>query len=109
MRNPIQAMLESQVTKFQESLAGAMEELQQSEITGSAGGGAVRARMTGDGKLLDVEIAAEVVDPQDVELLQDLVCAALRDALAKTAELKREKIMSATPLGAMGIDVPDIF
>ncbi len=109
MRNPIQAMIESQVTKFQESLAGAMEELQQSEITGSAGGGAVRARMTGDGKLLDVEIAAEVVDPQDVELLQDLVCAALRDALAKTAELKREKIMSATPLGAMGIDVPDIF
>ena len=109
MRNPIQAMIEKQVDTFRETLADAMEELQQAEVTGSAGGGVVRTHMTGDGKLLDVEIAPEVVDPKDVELLQDLICAAMRDALAKAAELKREKIMSATPLGNLGVDLPDIF
>ena len=61
------------------------------------------------GKVLDAAIEPEVVDPEDVELLEDLVCAALRDALAKTAELKREKVLSATPLGAMGVELPDIF
>ncbi len=109
MRNPIQAMIEKQVAGFQQDLAEAMEELQGAEILGSAGGGVVKVRMTGDGKVLDTEIAPEVVDVEDIELLQDLVCAAFRDALGKAAELKREKIMSATPLGAMGVDLPDIF
>jgi len=109
MRNPIQAMIEKQVASFQQDLAEAMEELQAAEITGSAGGGVVKVRMTGDGKVLDTEIDPEVVDAEDIELLQDLVCAAFRDALGKAAELKREKIMSATPLGAMGVDLPDIF
>ncbi len=109
MRNPIQAMIEKQVASFQQDLAEAMEELQGTEIIGSAGGGVVKVRMTGDGKVLDTEIAPEVVDAEDIELLQDLVCAAFRDALGKAAELKREKIMSATPLGAMGVDLPDIF
>ncbi len=109
MRNPIQAMIEKQVAGFQQDLAEAMEELQGAEILGSAGGGVVKVRMTGDGKVLDTEIAPEVVDAEDIELLQDLVCAAFRDALGKAAELKREKIMSATPLGAMGVDLPDIF
>ena len=109
MRNPIQAMIEKQVASFQQDLVEAMEELQGTEITGSAGGGVVKVRMTGDGKVLDTEIAPDVVDAEDIELLQDLVCAAFRDALGKAAELKREKIMSATPLGAMGVDLPDIF
>ncbi len=109
MRNPIQAMIEKQVAGFQQDLAKVLEELQAAEIIGSAGGGVVKVRMTGDGKVLDTEIAPEVVDSGDIELLQDLVCAAFRDALGKAAELKREKIMSATPLGAMGVDLPDIF
>lgn len=109
MRNPIQAMIEKQVASFQQDLAEAMEELQQIEIVGSAGGGAVTIRMTGNGQVLEAKIAPEVIDPEDAELLEDLVCAALRDALAKAAKLKSEKIMSATPLGAMGIDLPDLF
>jgi len=109
MRNPIQAMIEKQLSSFPDDLAEAMEELQKAEIVGSAGGGAVTIRMTGDGKVLDAAIEPEVVDPEDVELLEDLLCAALRDALAKTAELKREKVLSSTPLGAMGVELPDIF
>ncbi len=109
MRNPIQAMIEKQVASFQEDLAEAMEELQQAEIVGSSGGGAVTIRMTGDAQVLETKIAPGVIDPDDIELLEDLVCAATRDALAKVAKLKREKIMSATPLGAMGVDLPDIF
>ncbi len=109
MRNPIQAMIEKQIAGFQEDLAAAVEELQQAEIVGSAGGGAVKIRMTGDGKVLDTKIDGDVVDAEDIELLQDLVCAAVRDALAKIAKLKREKVMSATPLGDMGVELPDIF
>ena len=109
MRNPIQAMIEKQLVSFQDDLARAVAELQQAELVGSSGGGAVKIHMTGDGQVLEAVIAPEVVNAEDVELLQDLVCAALRDALAKAVELKREKIMAATPLGAMGIDLPGIL
>ena len=109
MRNPIQAMIENQVASFQEDLAKALEELQSAEILGSSGGGAVEIRMTGGGNVLDVRIDPAVVDQEDVELLQDLVCTAIRDALAKSSNLKREKILAATPLANLGVDLPDIF
>ena len=109
MRNPIQAMIQNQVALFQEGLAKAMEELSAMEVEGSAGGGAVKVKITGLGEITEVFIAPQVVDPEDVELLQDLVCAAAREALRKAAEAKRERIMSSTPLGNLGVELPDIF
>ena len=109
MRNPIQAMIQNQLASFQEGLAEAMEQLSAAEMEGSAGGGAVKVKITGMGEVTAVRIDPQVVDPEDVELLQDLVCAAVREALRKASELKRERIMSSTPLGSLGVDLPDIF
>jgi DNA-binding protein YbaB len=50
-----------------------------------------------------------VVTADDVELLEDLVASAVRDCQARASELKREKVMGATPLGALGLDLPDVF
>ncbi len=109
MRNPIQAMIQNQIANFQEGLAEAMEELSAVEVEGSAGGGAVKVKMTGMGQVTEVTIDPQVVDPDEIELLQDLVCAAVREAVRKASELKREQIASSTPLGNLGVDLPDIF
>ncbi|MFO7947390.1 MAG: YbaB/EbfC family nucleoid-associated protein [Armatimonadota bacterium] len=105
----IQKMLEGQLGNMQEKMQEAVEELSETIIEASAGGGVVTARMTGNGELVEICIDEAVVDPEDVELLQDLVTAAVREALTKALELKRQKITEATPLGKMGIDMPDIF
>jgi DNA-binding YbaB/EbfC family protein len=65
-------------------------------VTGSAGGGVVTVEMTGTGEVRSVKLAPEVVDPQDIEMLQDLVVAALHDAGAKVTALQRDA------LGALG-------
>ena len=109
MRNPFQSIIESQVAGLQAQLGKAMEELADLEIEGSAGGGAVTVLMTGTGEVRRVTISPQVLAEQDAELLQDLVCAALRDVLGKLSETKRRKIMSATPLGSLGVELPDIF
>ena len=109
MRNPIQAMIQNQIATFQEGLAEAMKELAAIEVEGSAGAGAVRIKITGMGEATEVFIDPQVVDSNQVELLQDLVCAAVREALRKASQLKRERIMSSTPLASLGVDLPDIF
>ncbi len=56
-----------------------------------------------------MEIDPSVVNAEDVELLNDLVCAAVRDAIRKAADAKKKKIAENTPLGALGIELPDVF
>ncbi len=107
--NPLQKFIEAQVGNIQADLQKALQELETEQVESSVGGGAVRCTMTGIGQLLDIKIEPSVVDPADTELLEDLVTAAVRDCLARCAELKREKIMSSTPLGAMGLQLPDSF
>jgi nucleoid-associated protein EbfC len=79
----------------QEALA-AQAEAANEVVEGSAGGGVVRVTMTGTGEVEAVSIDPEVVDPEEVEMLQDLVVAALHDATAKVAEIQRQA------LGAFG-------
>ena len=81
------AQLLQQAQQMQQDLAAAQEELEQTEVTGSAGGGLVTARMTGTGELVAVTIAPAAVDPDDLETLQDLVVAAVRDAKRAVDEL----------------------
>lgn len=107
--NPFQKLIQSQVGAIQENIGKAMQELEVSEVESSVGGGVVRCKMTGTGQVTEVKIDPSVVNPDDVELLEDLVTAAVRDCAAKAAALKREKIMAATPLGAMGVELPDMF
>lgn len=109
MRNPLQSLFENQFAQVSENITRAMQELETTELEGSAGGGAVRVKITGVGEVLEVKIAPAALEPGDTELLEDLVCAAVRDAIARAQELKKQKLMGATPLGALGIDVPNVF
>ncbi len=81
-----------QAQALQRKLARAQEEIAELEVTGTAGGGTVSAVASGTGDLLRIEIAPEAVDPDDVEMLQDLVVAAVNDALRKARELEQEKL-----------------
>jgi hypothetical protein len=89
-----------QAQKMQEQLAEAQAELAETEVDGSAGGGLVAAKVTGSGELLAITIDPKAIDPEDVETLQDLVVAAVRDATRKAGELAAEKMGPVT--GGMG-------
>ncbi len=84
---PDMASLLKQAQQMQQQLAAAQEELAHAEVTGSAGGGLVSATMTGDGELTALTIAPAAVDADDLETLQDLVGAAVRDARRAADEL----------------------
>jgi DNA-binding YbaB/EbfC family protein len=86
------AALQKQAQKMQQQLMAAQEELAATEVSGSAGGGMVSATVTGSGDLVSVTIDPKVVDPDDVETLQDLVVAAVRDAARTAQELQAEKM-----------------
>jgi DNA-binding YbaB/EbfC family protein len=70
-------------------------------VTGSAGGGVVTVEMSGAGEVRSIRLAPEVVDPEDVEMLQDLIVAALHDAGAKVTALQRDALGA---LGGLDID-----
>jgi DNA-binding YbaB/EbfC family protein len=80
-----------QAQKMQEQMLAVEEELAAAEVTGHAGNGLVTATVTGSGELTSVSIDPKVVDPDDVETLQDLVVAAVRDASRQATELAAEK------------------
>ncbi len=81
------SQLLQQAQKMQQALADAQQQLATSEVTGTASGGLVSATMTGNGDVVALTISPTVVDPDDVETLQDLVVAALRDAQRAVNEL----------------------
>lgn len=89
-----------QAQKMQEGLAQAQEELANATVEGSAGGGLVKVQMTGSSDITAVEIDPKVIDPDDVESLQDLIVAAVRDAATKAADLAQKKMGGVT--GGMG-------
>jgi DNA-binding YbaB/EbfC family protein len=101
---PNMQQLMKQAQKMQQELLAAQEELAQAVVTGSAGGGLVSATVNGSGELQSVAIDPSVVDPDDVETLQDLVVAAIRDATRAASELATEKMGPVTGgLGGLGL------
>jgi DNA-binding YbaB/EbfC family protein len=97
------AQLMKQAQKMQQQLEEAQAELAAAEVTGSAGGGLVSATVTGSGELVSLTIDPKVVDPDDVETLQDLIVAAVRDANRAVGELAAEKMGPVTDgLGGLG-------
>jgi DNA-binding YbaB/EbfC family protein len=90
-----------QAQALQRKLAKAQEEMASKEVTGSAGGGTVTAVVTGDGTLMRVEIDPEAVDPEEVELLQDMVVAAVNEALRAAKELETQ--MMGGLAGGLGL------
>ena len=95
------ANLMKQAQKMQENMLKAQEEIAVMETTGTAGGGMVTAVVTGTSTLKSIEIKPDVVDPDDIDMLQDLVVAAVNEAL-KAATEKSQSQMSALTGGLGG-------
>jgi DNA-binding YbaB/EbfC family protein len=94
-----------QMQKMQADMAAAQDALAAAVVEGSAGGGMVKATVTGAGELQGVSISPDVVDPEDVEMLEDLVVAAVSDALRRAQELQAERMGAVTggmDLGGLG-------
>jgi DNA-binding YbaB/EbfC family protein len=98
--------LMAQVQKLQEEMGKAQEALGKEELTVSAGGGAVTIVISGHREFKSITIKPEVVDPQDVEMLQDLLLAAVNDAVEKAKALEEERMGALT--GGMGLP-PGLF
>jgi DNA-binding YbaB/EbfC family protein len=96
-----------QFKKMQAELARMQEELGTLRIEASSGGGMVTAVMNGHGELVDLKIEQQVVDPEDVEMLQDLILAAVREAKRKAQETVQEQMGRLLPPGLGSI--PGLF
>ncbi|NLB38960.1 MAG: YbaB/EbfC family nucleoid-associated protein [Clostridiales bacterium] len=90
-----------QAQKMQEQMTQAQEQLDEQEYEATSGGGMVTCRVNGKRELLSLTIKPEAVDPDDVEMLEDMVMAAVNEALRKGEE-NREKTMAALAPGGMG-------
>lgn len=101
---PNMQQLMKQAQQMQQQLMSAQAELADLQVEGSAGGGLVRATMSGSGELVALAIDPKAVDPDDTETLQDLVVAAVRDAARAAADLTQEKMGPlAGGLGGLGL------
>jgi len=94
-----------QVKKMQEQMLKAQEELGNKTVEGSAGGGVVTVTANGHKKIMSISIKPEAVDPDDVEMLQDLVLTAVNDALNKAEELVANEMGRFTG----GMKLPGLF
>ncbi|MFZ0835280.1 MAG: YbaB/EbfC family nucleoid-associated protein [Mycobacterium sp.] len=98
---PDMSALLAQAQQMQQQLMEAQEQLAASEVTGEAGGGLVQVTMKGSGEVVGVSIDPKVVDPSDVETLEDLVVGAVADASRQVTELAQSRL---GPLaGGLGI------
>lgn len=89
-----------QAQQMQEQLAQAQAELSERRFEGSAGGGVVTAVVTGGPELVEVKISPEVIDPDDVEMLEDLVVAAVRQAMDEAVKAANDQLGGLT--GGLG-------
>lgn len=98
-----------QIQKMQKELQDRMSQvkgdLEHQEVEGTAGGGMVVAKANGNQELTDLTINKDVVDPEDIEMLQDLVVAAVNNALDKARDLNQDEMSKVTG----GIKIPGLF
>jgi DNA-binding YbaB/EbfC family protein len=87
--------------QMQAQMAQAQEELREKTLEATAGGGAIRVVITGAQEIRAIEIDPSAVDPEEVEMLQDLILTAVNDAIGRSKELERERMASVT--GGMGL------
>jgi hypothetical protein len=104
-RMPNMQQMMAQVQKMQHDMEVAQEELRNEVVEASAGGGMVTVKISGDLQLREVKIDPQAVDPDDAEILADMVLAAVNEALRKAQELAEHKLGGATgglDLGSLG-------
>ncbi|MBD1371943.1 YbaB/EbfC family nucleoid-associated protein [Hazenella sp. IB182357] len=103
MKNMNQMM--KQVKKMQQEMSKAQAELEKKEFIGTAGGGVVKVTMNGHKQLLGIEIEQDVVDPDDVEMLQDLITVAFNDVMKQVDDLVAKDMGKFTG----GMNIPGLF
>ncbi len=94
-----------QAQRLQAKISQLQEELAQRKVEASAGGGMVRAVANGKSEIVSISIEKEVVNPDDVDMLQDLVLAAVNEAIARAKEMTEEEMSKITG----GLRVPGLF
>ena len=94
-----------QAQKMQEDMAKAQKELEEKEVEASVGGGAVTVKVNGKKEIIDIAMKPEVVDPDDIEMLQDLVISAVNEALRKVDEMQQSQMSKVTG----GMNIPGLF
>lgn len=94
-----------QMQKMQKQMAEAQEKLGEERIEGSAGGGMVKVTVSGSKEVVDVTIDPSVIDPEDVEILQDLIIIATNEAMTKAEELTSSTMGKFTK----GLNLPGMF
>ena len=99
--------LMKQAQKMQRQMEETTKELEEKEVTATAGGGAVEVTVSGKKEVVKVKLAEEVVDPDDIEMLEDLIVAATNEALRKMEELSQQSMAKITGgLGGLGRGFP---
>jgi nucleoid-associated protein EbfC len=98
-QGPNMNQLLKQAQQMQAEMAKAQEQLKDETVEASAGGGMVKVTMTGDLQLREIAISPDAVDPEDVEMLQDMVSAAVNEALRSAQELAASKMGGIAGLG----------
>lgn len=96
-----------QAQKMQEEMEALKEEFSEKEFTVNAGGGAVTLVINGDKKVLSLEIQPEIVDPDDVETLQDIIIAAVNEGIGKVESEYNESVEKIT--GNSGMSIPGLI
>jgi len=97
--------LMKQAQQFQEKLGTIQEELATKMVTGTAGGGMVTATVSGSSELIGIAIEEDVINPEEAQMLQDLVVAAVNDGLRKAKELSQQEMGKLTG----GLNLPGMF
>ena len=98
------ANLMKQAQKMQRQMEEATKELEEKEVTASAGGGAVEVTVSGKKEIVKIRLAEEVVDPDDIEMLEDLIMAAANEALRQMEEMSQQSMAKIT--GGLGGGFP---
>ena len=99
-KQPNMNQMMQQVQKMQAEMMKAQEELKNEVVEASAGGGMVTVKVTGELEIQEIKVDPEAVDPEDVDMLQDMVMAAVNEALRSAQELAANRMSAAT--GGLG-------
>ncbi|HHS51056.1 MAG TPA: YbaB/EbfC family nucleoid-associated protein [candidate division Zixibacteria bacterium] len=90
-----------QMQKLQEDMARVQEELAEREVSHSAGGGVVMATVNGRQELVDIKIDPDSIDPEDLEMLEDMIIAAVNGALTESLKMAQEEMAKVAGLGGI--------
>ena len=96
-----------QAQKMQKKMEEIQEQAANETVEVASGGGMVKVVMSGKQELVSITLEKEIVDPEDVEMLQDLIAAAVNEAVKKSQSLMQERLAEIT--GGMGINMPGLF